>query len=176
LLLISPQGGVGVKTLKLAAGMALANTVFLFAFGDFTPYVGEPDQDVWVSPPSPASQLLESVSVAVPFAVVSALLFTVTGLLVPGFPLPRLILVTIPGLFVLVYYYGPFKLLLGGEPPYLVHYELPWGSHRLLISALGAAGLVAVAGTFAWACRVATSEAAPVRSGRSEEPTQRTRL
>src|SRR5262245_52931177 len=124
-----------MKLLKLVAGLALGHAGLLFFFGDFTPYVGDPDRDIWITPPTPTSQFLRAVSWVVPFAAFSTLLFGATRRLLPGLPLLRLALVILPGLGALVYYFGPFKMLLGGEPPYLVHYELPRGTDRLLISA-----------------------------------------
>jgi hypothetical protein len=150
--------GPGVKSLRLVVSLALASTVLLFVCGDFTPYVGDPDRDVWVSPLSPAWRLMVSVSVAVPFAAFSALMFAVTGRVVPRLAPLRLTLSTTPGLSLLVYYYGPFKMLLGNEPPYLVHYELPRSTDRLLISVVCGAGLAVLAGTGTCVWRVAFSE------------------
>jgi hypothetical protein len=144
-----------MKSPKLVVPLALAGAGLLFVFGDFTPYVGDPDRDVWITPPSPTSQFLRAVSWAVPFAAFSALLFAATRQLLPGLPRLGLALALLPGLGALVYYFGPFKMLLGGDPPYLVHYELTRGADRLLLSAGCAAGLAPVVaiGVWIWATK-----------------------
>jgi hypothetical protein len=135
--------------------------LLLYALGDFTPYVGDPDRDVWVIPPTPACQLLLAVPVAVPFAALSALLSAAIRRPVPAPPL-RWALATFPGLWALVYYWGPFKELLGGMPPYRVHYELPRGTDRLLISAGCAAGIAAAAAVAAYVSRITLSDVGEV--------------
>ncbi len=155
---VASQVRNGVKSISAAAGLALAGTAVLFVCGDFTPYVGDPDRDVWVSPPAPERQLLLAAGVAVPFVASSALLFAATGRLLPGVRPVRLGFVLAPGLCALVYYFGPFKELLGGPPPNRVHYELPRGPERLLVSAACAAGMATLATLGSWAWQAGSSE------------------
>jgi hypothetical protein len=147
-----------MKSLKLGAGLALAYAGLLFFFGDFTPYVGDPDQDIWITPPIPTSQFLRAVSWAVPFTAFSTLLFGATRRLLPGLLLLRLALVILPGLGALVYYFGPFKMLLGGEQPYLVHYELPRETDRLLISGGWATVIAPVVAIGVWISQAAMAD------------------
>jgi hypothetical protein len=138
----------------------------LFIFGDFTPYVGEPDRDVWVTQPSPGWGLMASASVAAPFAAFSALLFAVSGKLLPGFRLLRLFLVTAPGISAVVYLYGDFKTFLGGGPTSLVFYELPWGAERLVISAACGLVMAGVVAAGAWVYGAALAESSSARADR----------
>ncbi|MBN9524341.1 hypothetical protein J0H58_38475 [bacterium] len=141
-----------MKPLSSVAGLALAVTAVLFVCGDFTPYVGDPAQDVWVSPPDPEQQLLLAATVGVPFALFTALLFSATGWLFPGAQPLRLGLGLAPGLCAVVYYFGPFKELFAGPPPNRVHYELPRGPERLLVSAVCSAGMATLSavGCLVW--------------------------
>ncbi len=140
-----------MKSLCLVAGLALAGTAVLFVFGDFTPYVGDSDRDVWVSPPAPDQQLLLAATVAVPFALFTALLLSATGWLFPEAQPLRLGLVLAPGLCAVVYFFGPFKVLFGGPAPNRVHYEMPRGPERLLVSAVCAAGIATLSAVGCWA-------------------------
>jgi hypothetical protein len=146
-----------LRVLFLLLGLGMSCTFLLFVFGDFTPYVGGPDRDVWVTRPSPAWKLVRSITVAVPFAALSGLLFVLTGKLSSRFRLLRLFLITAVGLAAVVYVYGDFKTILGDG---LVHYELPWGATRLSISAGCGAGLAAVATAVVGMCLSASSESA----------------
>jgi hypothetical protein len=148
-----------VKSLGSIASLTLAGTALLFACGDFTPYVGDPDRDVWVSPPDTGRKLLLAAAVGVPFAVFSALLFATTGRLLPGARPLRLGLALAPGLCVLVYYFGPFKELFAGPPPNRVHYELPRGPERLFVSAVCAAGMATLSALGCWAWQASSPAA-----------------
>jgi hypothetical protein len=154
-LLSSPfakTGGLGVKFLCLTLGLTLGCTLVLFVAGDFTPYVGEPDDDVWVIEPGPGEQLTKALAVAVTFAVLSALAFAITGRLAPVYLLTRLFLVTTIGFTAVVYCYGDFKTLFGDGR---VFYELPWGAARFAISVGCGAALAAGATVACAACRTA---------------------
>ena len=140
-----------MKFVTLFLGLALGCTALLFVCGDFTPYAGEPDRDIEISWPNPGRQLVSAAAVASVFAAFAALLASWRGTLLPRFGLLRLFVVTGAGLSAVIYVYGNFKMLLGVGPTCLVHYELPWGPERLLISTACGAGLASIAVVAAWA-------------------------
>jgi hypothetical protein len=146
------------KAVTLFLTLALECTTLLWAFGDFTPYAGGiTDRDVWVTQPSPIYRFMEAAGVGVAFAAICTTLFVGVGQLVPAYRLLCLFVVTALGFTGFVYFYGDFKTLLGGGSTSLVHYELPWGVGRLLISAIAGLvlGLITAAG--AWLYREARS-------------------
>ena len=144
-----------MKFLCFILGLTLGCTLVLFTAGDFTPYVGDPDHDVWVIRPSPGAQLAKALAVAIAFAALSGLAFVITCRLATGLRLTRLFLVTAIGFTAVVYCYGDFKTLLGDGR---VLYELPWGADRLGISAGCGVALAAAATVACGTCRAAWHE------------------
>ena len=143
-----------MRFLRLFIGLAFGCAVILYFLGDFTPYVGEPDRDINVTEPSALWRLAGAIAVAVMFAAFSTLLYALTGRLFAGFRITRLFLITAIGLACVVYVYGPFKSFNGEW----VDYELPWGTDRLLISAVCGAVLAAVATFAACVCWAVSHE------------------
>src|SRR5262249_54070100 len=137
----------------LFLALAFWCAILLWVWGDFTPYVGEPDRDVWVTRPTALHQLVQAVCVGVVFAASCTVIFVLSGKLLSRWNLLRLFLVTTAGFTVVVYFYGDFKTVFGSGPTYMVKYELPWGPERQLISAACGLVLAGITAAGAWVCR-----------------------
>jgi hypothetical protein len=127
-------------SLALFVSLTCWCAVLLACCGDFTPYVGEPDRDVYVTMPSAAQQLSRALTAGAVFAIVTVAGFALLRRLLPGHGVLRLFLVTVVGFTTVLYVYGDFKTYFGVGREREVFYELPWGTTRFLIS--GACGLV----------------------------------
>jgi len=138
-------------SLALFVALTVWSTLLLGCCGDFTPYVGVPDRDVYVTMPSAAQQLSRAFAVGAIFAILVTTVVTLSRRLLGRHGVLRLFLVAAVGFTAVAYLYGDFKTYLEVGQEREVFYELPWGTARFLVSA--ACGLV-LAGLTAGAAAV----------------------